>query len=171
MPREIKFFFNFTYLIPKLKRSSVVYKISCLDCSSFYIGKTKRHLNTRIQEHMGQVGKGDYKSSVFKNSKIYKYILNLTCSQKLSRLKFGCKNFEILSKYGISKPLSIFLFFFVFYMKEHQKISGFKFFFFIFCDNLPYFLLKNVIFSKSNRLLLKRQTKKFQKIISYACKI
>ena len=72
-PREIKSFFRFKDLIPKMKRSSVVYKISCLDCNSFYIGETKRHLHTRIQEHMNDVGKGDYKSSVFEHSKIYKH--------------------------------------------------------------------------------------------------
>ena len=54
-------------------KRSVVYKIICLDRNSFYIGETKRHLHNRIQEHTNDVGKGDYKSSVFKHSKIYKH--------------------------------------------------------------------------------------------------
>ena len=55
-----------------MKRSSVVYKKNCLDRNSFYIGETKRHLHTRIQEHTNDVGKGVYKSSIFEHSKIYK---------------------------------------------------------------------------------------------------
>ena len=67
-PREIKSFFRFKDLVPKMKRSSAVYKISCMDCYSFYNGKTKRHLHTRIQEHMNYVGKCDYKFSAFEHS-------------------------------------------------------------------------------------------------------
>ena len=52
-----------------MKRSSVVYKKNCLDRNSFYIGETKRHLHTRIQEHTNDVGKGVYKSSIFEHSK------------------------------------------------------------------------------------------------------
>ena len=50
-----------------MKRSSIVYKISCLDCNSFYIGETKRHLHTRIQEHMNDVGIDEYIFSVFEH--------------------------------------------------------------------------------------------------------
>ena len=37
--------------IPILSVSNVVYKISCLDCNQFYIGKTYRRLSQRIKEH------------------------------------------------------------------------------------------------------------------------
>lgn len=37
--------------IPTLKKSNVVYQISCLDCNKTYIGETSRNLETRINEH------------------------------------------------------------------------------------------------------------------------
>ena len=33
------------------QRSKIVYKASCWDCDSFYIGKTKRRLHDRKSEH------------------------------------------------------------------------------------------------------------------------
>ena len=45
-------------------RSMIVYKFSCLGCSSTYIGETSRHLCTRIDEHI----KTD------KNSHVYKHL-------------------------------------------------------------------------------------------------
>ena len=34
-----------------LSRSGVVYQISCTQCEAFYVGKTKRRLEQRVQEH------------------------------------------------------------------------------------------------------------------------
>ena len=37
-----------------LTNSGVVYKVSCAECGEFYIGKTKRRLHQRLQEHQQQ---------------------------------------------------------------------------------------------------------------------
>ena len=39
--------------VPFALKSGVVYKYQCGGCNATYIGKTKRHLHTRISEHMG----------------------------------------------------------------------------------------------------------------------
>ena len=37
-----------------LSQSGVVYQISCSQCEAFYVGKTKRRLEQRVQEHSQQ---------------------------------------------------------------------------------------------------------------------
>ena len=37
--------------IPKRFKSHVVYRVECTDCGSEYVGKTKRHMETRFKEH------------------------------------------------------------------------------------------------------------------------
>ena len=46
--------FKFKDVIPKELSSSVVYQYTYSSCKATYIGKTKRHLKTRIHEHMGR---------------------------------------------------------------------------------------------------------------------
>jgi len=48
-----------------------VYKINCQDCSSFYIGKTYRHLETRMEEHLK-----DKESAVFQHAKNLQHQIN-----------------------------------------------------------------------------------------------
>jgi len=43
--------------LPYMQNSNVVYKISCSDCPSTYIGQTKRQLRTRVKEHKQNVNK------------------------------------------------------------------------------------------------------------------
>ena len=50
-PRSIENFFSFKDKTEHDLRSKIVYKIKCRDCDSFYIGKTVRHLKTRLNEH------------------------------------------------------------------------------------------------------------------------
>ena len=42
--------------VPKMLRSSVVYKIDCPGCDASYIGETLRLLQQRLREHLGKSG-------------------------------------------------------------------------------------------------------------------
>ena len=46
-------FFHFNNKIPMLMRLRIVYHYKCQYCGALYFGKTRRHLHTRISEHMG----------------------------------------------------------------------------------------------------------------------
>ena len=48
---RIKHLFQLKDVIPKRLKSKVVYGIHCSGCEDFYVGKTKRHLITRFNEH------------------------------------------------------------------------------------------------------------------------
>jgi len=41
--------------LSKTDRTNIVYKIDCNKCDATYIGQTKRHLNTRIKEHINNI--------------------------------------------------------------------------------------------------------------------
>ena len=56
--------FSLKDCIPKSLKSNVVYKFSCAGCNTCYIGETKRHLETRIREHLVSD----------KNSHVYKHV-------------------------------------------------------------------------------------------------
>ena len=44
--------FSYKDTIPKRLKSFLVYRIHCTNCNSVYIGKTKRHLIKRFNEHL-----------------------------------------------------------------------------------------------------------------------
>ena len=46
--------FSVVKTIPKFLQSYVVYQFTCADCNPCYIGESKRHLKTRIEEHLGK---------------------------------------------------------------------------------------------------------------------
>ena len=75
-PFEIKNFFNFKDKTSKLMRSKVVYKINCENCECFYVGKTSRQLNVRLDEHKKGVGQGNYKSALFKHQQLTGHKIN-----------------------------------------------------------------------------------------------
>ena len=43
--------FHFKDRVAYLDRSSIIYKINCIDCDASYIGLTDRRFKTRILEH------------------------------------------------------------------------------------------------------------------------
>ena len=51
-PCRLSSFFPFKDRIPIALRSYVVYQFTCQCCSALYIGQTRRHIHTRISEHM-----------------------------------------------------------------------------------------------------------------------
>ena len=67
-PNTIGSLFSHKDKTPLLLRSLVVYKIKCRDCDDFYIGKTARCLNRRIDEHRKGKGDDENKSSLFQYS-------------------------------------------------------------------------------------------------------
>ena len=56
--------------IPILSLSNIVYKINCLDCNQFYIGKTYRRLSQRIKEHSASEFSALTKHAVLSNHNI-----------------------------------------------------------------------------------------------------
>ena len=48
---RLKIFSNLKSPVPLLNKINVVYKINCMDCNEFYIGRTKRNLHIRLKEH------------------------------------------------------------------------------------------------------------------------
>ena len=47
-------FFKHKDVLPKEMRSSLIYKYSCVQCASEYIGSTTRLLASRVAEHSGR---------------------------------------------------------------------------------------------------------------------
>ena len=76
--------------LSKFPQSYVVYQISSAHCNACYIGETKRHLKTRIEEHLGKI-------KICKYSNIYKLIhiegkLVIDCDNSHLRLKLEAMN-------------------------------------------------------------------------------
>ena len=66
-------FFPFKDRIPFAMRSHVVYKYKCQCCDALYVGQTRRHIHTRISEHMGVSSKTGNKLSVSQMSAVLSY--------------------------------------------------------------------------------------------------
>ena len=69
---KIQNFFKFKDRVTDALRSNIVYKYTCVQCNSTYVGETSRHFHTRICEHMGisnRTGKQlqNSKSNIFKH--------------------------------------------------------------------------------------------------------
>ena len=83
-PLKLSSFFSCKDTLPKSLQSYVVYQFTCAGCKACYIGETKRHLNTRLEEHLG----------MDKKSHIYSHLQeNLRCQE---RVNSDC--FEIIDR-------------------------------------------------------------------------
>ena len=79
---KLSSFFSCKDNLPKSRQSYIVYQFIYAGCKVCYIGETKHHLNTRIEEHFGKNNK----------SHIYSHLQENTQCQK--RVNFDC--FEII---------------------------------------------------------------------------
>ena len=81
---KIKHYFSYKDPIPDDLKSFLVYKFTCVSCSSSYISETCRHFKTRIEEHI----KKDNKSYIFKHLHS-----TSTCFDS-----YNCLSFRIIDK-------------------------------------------------------------------------
>ena len=84
-PSEIGKFFPYKDKPPLELQSGLVYRLNCQDCDSFYIGKTSRHLKTRMNEHKAGKGEGDNISSAYKHCQEFSHRIDYDNVQILDR--------------------------------------------------------------------------------------
>ena len=60
---------------PIEQQSNVIYKVSCIDCESTYIGQTKNYLKDRIASHIRSIQKGSHETALSQHSinKLHKF--------------------------------------------------------------------------------------------------
>ena len=92
--------YKFKDKIPIDLQSSLVYKYSCDSCKASYIGKTKRHLRSRIAEHLGRSARTNARISNPPFSAIREH--SLTYDHRIS-----IENFSVLAKSSWDQDLAI----------------------------------------------------------------
>ena len=105
------YFKNKDKLSPNVS-SSLVYKFECVQCSACYIGETRRHLQTRIKEHI----RGHPQSEIAKHEHIPSpknfHILQRTPHTKIAETlhiqKHKTNNRNLLNNFAASQPLCLF---------------------------------------------------------------
>ena len=68
--RTLKVLSKLKSQIPLLMKTKVVYRVNCLNCSEFYIGKTVRNLGTTLKEHSTNEYSALYKHQLSKSHSI-----------------------------------------------------------------------------------------------------
>ena len=89
---KVKDYFTTKDLMPECFKSHVVYKFICTRCKSCYVGRTHRHVNTRIEEHLT-----DSTSSIFKHINA-----NADCKAMCNR-----DSFEIIDQASTQYELNV----------------------------------------------------------------
>ena len=75
-------------------KSKVVYRINCLDCTKFYVDKTKRLLDMRVKEHKIKERSSVYKHMASENHRIDWDDLKIIDSSRDDRRLFEARNFS-----------------------------------------------------------------------------
>ena len=88
---KIGSFFNYKDKLPKQCQSSLVYKFSCVRCTSEYVGSTIRTLQSRVDEHCGRSSRTGLLLSKPQFSSIREHAKTCTIGISLD-------NFKILGK-------------------------------------------------------------------------
>ena len=84
MPLKLSSFFSCKDTLPKSLQSYVVYQFTCAGCKACYVGETKRHLNTRIEEHLGKDKKSHIYSHLQENPQCQEKV-NSDCFEIIDR--------------------------------------------------------------------------------------
>ena len=90
--------------------SNVVYKFNCEHCRACYIGETKRHLSTRVHEHItGKPSPTEISLHVHVAKQEHFTILARTKYTKIAEaLYIKNEHSELLNERNASYPLSLF---------------------------------------------------------------
>ena len=91
--KKISYFFGFKDTVADTLRSSLIYKFQCSRCNSTYVGKTTRHLGTRISEHLGV----SYRTLLPLTSPPFSAIREHTANPYHQNYKISAEQFKILA--------------------------------------------------------------------------
>ena len=83
-PLKVTSFFSCKDTPLKSLQSYVVYQFTCARCKAWYVGETKRHLNTRVDEYLGKDKKSHIHSHLQENSQ-YQEKVNFNCFEIIDR--------------------------------------------------------------------------------------
>ena len=91
---KIKQYFCYKDRVPTDLKSNLVYKFSCQECGSCYIGETSRHFKTRIDNHL----KSDKNSHIFKHLNNNARCLNSVSKDSFKILDIANNSFDLKIK-------------------------------------------------------------------------
>ena len=113
---RLKTFLKFKDRVPTNVRSHLLYQYTCNSCNAIYIGKTRRHYQVRVFEHLGislrTHQKFTYNSKCKNNSSILKHVNDKNCVGDFENFKIigsATTDFHLLIKESLlinkNKPI------------------------------------------------------------------